>query len=63
MTTASGTECWTQSSDKYVMALIQSVEATLAEKGNKLPSKCIKSFNSGYRPELDTSVELGVEGH
>ncbi len=33
MTTASGTEFWTQSSDKYIMAPIQSVEETLAENG------------------------------
>ncbi len=52
-----GTECWTQSCDKYVMASIQSVEATLVEKGNKLSSKCVTPFNSGYRPELDTSAE------
>ena len=63
MTTASDTECWTQSSDKYVMASIQSVEAKLAEKGNKLPIKCVTPFSSGYRPESDTSPELGAEGH
>ena len=63
MTTASGTECWTQSSDKYVMASLHSVEATLAEKGNKLPTKCVTPLSSGYRPEEDISPELGAEGH
>ena len=63
MTTASGTECWTQSADKYVMASTQSVEATLAQKGNKLPTKCITPLSSGYRPEVDVSPELGAEGH
>ena len=63
MTTASGTECWTQSSDKYIMASIQSVEATLAEKGNKLPVKCVTPFCSGYRPECDITAELGADGH
>ena len=63
MTTSSGTECWTQSSDKYVMASIQSVETTLGEKGNKLPTHCVTPFSSGYRPESDTSAELGTEGH
>ena len=63
MTTASGVECWTQSSDKYVAASLQSIEATLAEKGNKLPTKCLTPFSSGYRPEIDTSPELGTEGH
>ena len=45
------------------MASIQSVEATLAEKGNKLPTKCVTPFSSGYRPEVDVSPELGAEGH
>jgi hypothetical protein len=63
MTTANGTVCWTQSSDKYVMASIQSVEATLAEKGNKLLTKCVTPLSSGYRPEVDVSPELGAEGH
>ena len=63
MTTASGPACWTQSSDKYVMASIQSVEATLAEKGNKLPTKCVTPLSSGYRPETDTGPELGAQGH
>ena len=63
LTTSNGTECWTQSSDKYVMASIQSVETTLSEKGNKLPTKCVTPFSSGYRPESDTSAELGAEGH
>ena len=62
MTTASGIDCWTQSSDKYVAASIQSVETTLAEKGNKLPLKCLTPFSSGYRPESDTSPELGAAG-
>jgi hypothetical protein len=49
MTTASGIECWTQSSDKYVAASIQSVETTLAKKGNILPTtNCITPFTAGY---------------
>jgi len=39
MTTVSGVECWTQSADKYLAESVKNVEATLAEKGNKLPSK------------------------
>jgi hypothetical protein len=39
------------------------VEATLAEKGNKLPTKCVTPLSSGYRPEADTGAELGAQGH
>ena len=56
MTSASGTECWTQSSDKYVMA------STDAEKGNKLHTKCVTPLSSGNRPGEDISPELGAEG-
>ena len=63
MITADGTECWTQSADKYLAESVKNVEAQLAEKGNKLPSKgCVAPLQSNYRPELDTSAELGVEG-
>ncbi len=60
MTMASGTECWTLLSDKYIMASIQSVEATLAEKGNKLLAKCVIPFRSEYWTESNTSPDLGA---
>ena len=61
--TVNGTTCWTQSADKYVMESIKNVENTLAEKGNKLPSKgCSTPLKHGYRPEVDVSPELGIDG-
>ena len=64
MVTANGTGCWAQSSDKYLAEAVKSVDAYLAEKGNKqLPTKnCPTPFSSGYRPEMDVSPELGKEG-
>ena len=55
MSTVTGTECWTQSSDRYIAASIRNVESVLSKRGNKLPTKCVTPFRSGYRPELDTS--------
>ena len=63
MTTANGTECWTQSSDKYVRASVENLEAFLANKGSKIPSNCLTPFSSNYRRECDVSTELGTEGH
>ena len=62
MMNASGTRCWTQSSDRYISALIQTVEDVLERKGNSLPNKCVTPFSSGYRPELNVSPELKVDG-
>lgn len=63
MTTARGTTCWTQSSDKYVRESVKNVEAFLEKKGRKLPSRCVTPVKSGYRPELDATAELAIEGH
>jgi hypothetical protein len=63
MKTASGKTVWTQSADKYLLESIKGVESTLASKGNKLPTRCITPLSSGYRPEIDTTAELGREGH
>ena len=62
MTTASGTECWTQSSDKYVEASIKEIEAVLLKKGRALPTKCNTPLSNGYRPEVDITCELKAEG-
>lgn len=63
MENADGTECWTQSADKYLAESVKNVDAQLAKKGNKLPTKgCVTPLQSNYRPELDVSPELGVEG-
>ena len=63
MTTANGTSCWSQSSDKYVAESIKNVEATLKKKGRSLQKECTTPLKRGYRPELDATAELGPEGH
>lgn len=57
--------CWSQSSDKYVAMAVANVEAYLGKKGKTLPIKkhCSSPFSSVYRPELDTTPELALEGH
>ena len=38
------------------------VENTLADKGQRLPSKCLTPIIHGYRPELDATAELKENG-
>ena len=54
--------CWTMSSEQYVKAAIAAVEASLGESGQRLPTKCLTPMQSNYRPELDTTPELKLEG-
>ena len=66
MKNRNGTECWTQSADKYLAASVKNVEDKLRERGRSgLPKtkKCLTPFESSYRPELDVSNELALEGH
>lgn len=65
MTNDAGTTCWSQSSDKYVAAAVTNVESYLQKKGRTLHAKrqSTSPFLADYRPELDTSPELGTEGH
>lgn len=63
MTTANGTECWSQSSDKYVRESVKNVEDFLEKRGRRLPVKCTTPVRSDYRPELDATAELATEGH
>ena len=55
-------ECWAMSSDAYCSAAVDNVEATLAKKGLKLPSKCVTTMSNGYRQELDVTGDLKAEG-
>ena len=62
----SGIDCWTQSSDKYIAASVKNVEEKLRMSGRiGLPSgkQCRTPFVTNYRPELDESPELKMEGH
>ena len=57
-----GRMCWTMSCEQYVRSAIANVEAKLDEAGQRLPSKCLTPLQSNYRPELDTTAELKIEG-
>jgi hypothetical protein len=57
-----GRECWAMTSEQYVKAAIANVEATLNESGQRLPSKATTPMQANYRPELDTSAELKLDG-
>ena len=50
------------SSDKYCATMVKNVEETLAKRGLRLPSKCPLPLSAGYKPELDSTVELKADG-
>ena len=54
---------WALSSEKYIKAVLDTIEKSLADTGKRLPSKCKTPISSGYRPELDTTLELNAEGY
>jgi hypothetical protein len=60
-----GIPCWSQSSEKYVSAAVTNVEVKLKEVGRELlkAKHCSAPFATVYKPELDTSPELALEGH
>jgi hypothetical protein len=57
-----GVLCWTMNCEQYVKAAIANIEAKLNEYGQRLPSKCVTPLQANYRPELDTTGELKIEG-
>ena len=57
-----GVKCWTMSSEKYCEAAINNVESELEKYNLKLLSKYLTPLSSGYRPEMDTTAELKVDG-
>ena len=60
--TASGTKCWTMSSEKYIKTAVTNVEENLAKTGLRLPTKCTTPIASGYHPSEDTTRELDADG-
>jgi hypothetical protein len=61
--TIEGVECWTLTSEDYIKAAIINVEAALLiVTGQRLPSRCTTPIQANYRPELDDSSELKVDG-
>jgi hypothetical protein len=57
-----GVECWTMTSEQYVRAAIANVEAKLDESGQRLPTRCATPMQANYRPELDVTPELKLDG-
>jgi hypothetical protein len=64
-TNENGTICWSQSADKYLQAAVANVEEKLRESRRELQKAkyCSTPFLSNYRPELDDTAELSLEGH
>ena len=56
-----GTKCWAFGSTQYVHAAVENVETYLKKRGLSLPAKAPEPLTKGYRPEIDTSPELGSE--
>ena len=56
-----GQTCWAFGSAQYVKSTVQNVEGYLAKKGKYLPAKASTPLSSQYRPELDTTEELGPD--
>ena len=59
VTLENGANAWSFSSSQYVQAAVENVEQHLLKQGLSLPAKAKTPFTSGYRPEVDTSSELG----
>ena len=57
-----GVECWTMDSEKYVRAEIANVEAKLHESEQRLPTRCGTPMQANYRPELDITAEMKIDG-
>ncbi len=57
-----GVECWTMTSQQYVKAAIANVEAKLGKSRQRLPSRCVTPMQANYRPELDVTSKMKIEG-
>ena len=62
MVNEEGKECWAMGADDYCASAVQNVEKVLADKGLRLPSRCITPTLHGYKPELDATAELKADG-
>ena len=58
-TLVNGIKAWGFSSSQYVQAAVKNVEEYLTTTKHKLPSKSLTPIQTSYRPEIDTSKELG----
>ena len=60
--TADGTKCWAMSSEKYVKAAIENVEAILAKSDLRLTSRCDTPMSTSYHPSEDVTREMNTKG-
>lgn len=60
--TVTGQDCWCMASSSYVGAMIKRVQEQLEKIGKRLPAKALTPLTSGYRPEVDASPELDLQG-
>jgi hypothetical protein len=48
--------------EQYIKAAVANVETKLDKKGQYLPSRCLTLMKSGYRPKIDVSGKLKIDG-
>ena len=60
--TADAKKFWTMSSEKYVKAAIENVEARLAKSDLRLTSRCDTPMSTGYHPSEYVTREMNAEG-
>ena len=60
VTLENGVDAWSFSSSQYVNAAVKNVEEHLEKQSKSLPKRCSSPISRDYRPECDTSLELGV---
>jgi hypothetical protein len=49
-------------SEQYVRAAIANVEAKLHKSWQRLPRKCATPMQANYRPELDVTAKMKIDG-
>jgi hypothetical protein len=59
VTLENGTNAWAFGSCQFVQAAVRNMEDHLAKTWEKLPYKASTPLSSGYRPEIEVSLELG----
>jgi hypothetical protein len=59
-----GRECWNMASEQYALKAASTVNVVeaLDKSGQRLPSKATTPMPSGYRPEMDATVEFKSVG-
>ena len=59
VTLANGMKAWAFGSHQYVQSAVKNVHDHLVKKGLKLPYSAPNPLSTDYRPEIDTTPELG----